>query len=79
MNQEKIRRNMISLVSHELRAPIAATVQYLEVILEGMAGMISSDAKELMRRCDARLREMLELISRWINLAVFDPAKMAAQ
>jgi len=77
LSQEKIRKNMVSLVSHELRAPIAATVQYLEVILEGMAGDISAEAQELIHRCDDRLREMLELISRWINLAVFDPLKMA--
>ena len=76
MGQEKIRRNMVSLISHELRAPIAATVQYLEVILEGMAGEVSSEAADLIHRCDERLREMLELISRWIHLAVFDPTKI---
>ncbi|RJR52877.1 MAG: response regulator [Desulfobacteraceae bacterium] len=75
--QEKIRRNMVSLVSHELRAPIAATVQYLEIILEGMAGEVSAEAKDLIRRSDERLREMLEMIGKWINLAVFDPRKMA--
>lgn len=75
--QEKIRRNMVSLVSHELRAPIAATVQYLEVILEGMAGEVSSEAKELIQRCDERLLEMLDMIGKWINLAVFDAKKMA--
>ena len=77
IGQEKIRRNMVSLVSHELRAPIAATVQYLEVILEGVAGEVSPEALELIHRCDERLREMLELVSKWINLAVFDPIKMA--
>jgi signal transduction histidine kinase len=44
VEHERIRRNMISLVSHELRAPLAATVQYLEVILGGMAGEIPSDS-----------------------------------
>jgi signal transduction histidine kinase len=77
IGQEKIRRNMVSLVSHELRAPIAATVQYLEVILEGVAGEVSSEAEDLIHRCDERLREMLELINKWINLAVFDPIKLA--
>jgi len=75
--QEKIRRNMVSLVSHELRAPIAATVQYLEIIMEGMAGEVSAEARDLIRRSDVRLREMLEMIGKWINLAVFDPRKMA--
>lgn len=77
IEQEKIRRNMISLVSHEFRAPLAATVQYLEVILGGMAGDISGEAKEMVERCNIRLREMLELLRKWLNLATFDPIKMA--
>jgi len=77
VEQEKVRRNMISLVSHELRAPLAATVQYLEVILGGMAGEISSEARELIDRCNVRLKEMLELFSRWLTLATLDPNKMA--
>lgn len=75
--QEKIRRNMISLVSHELRAPLAATVQYLEIILGGMAGQVSEEAMEMIERSDQRLREMLDLIGRWLNLATFDPLRMA--
>jgi len=75
--QEKIRRNMISLVSHELRAPLAATVQYLETILGGMAGQVSEEAMEMIDRSDHRLREMLDLIGRWLNLATFDPLRMA--
>lgn len=77
VEQERIRRNMISLVSHELRAPLAATAQYLEVILGGMAGKISSEAKEMIDRCDIRIKELLELLSRWLNLATFDPVNMA--
>ena len=77
VEREMRRRNMISLVSHELRAPLAATMQYLEVILGGMAGEISSEAKEMIDRCDIRLKELLELLSRWLNLATFDPKKMA--
>ncbi|NQT57062.1 MAG: response regulator [Desulfobacteraceae bacterium] len=77
IEQEKIRRNMISLVSHELRAPLAATVQYLEVILSGMGGKIPLKTKKLIDRCDIRLKEMLELLGRWLNLATFDPVKMA--
>jgi two-component system sensor histidine kinase/response regulator len=77
IEQERIRRHMISLVSHELRAPLAATVQYLEIILGGMAGEISAESTEMIQRCDVRLREMLELLGRWLSLATFDPAKMA--
>lgn len=77
LEQERTRQNMISLVSHEFRAPLAATIQYLEVILGGMAGDISPEAKEMMERCDVRLREMLELLGRWISLAIFDADKLS--
>jgi two-component system sensor histidine kinase/response regulator len=76
--QENTRRNMTSLVSHELRAPLAATVQYLEVVLAGIAGPISDEVKDMLSRCSLRLREMLEMIGRWLNLATFDPTRMAA-
>jgi len=75
--QEIIRRNMISLVSHEMRAPLAATIQYLEVILGGMAGDVSQEATEMIERCVVRLREMLELFGRWLKLATYDPQKSA--
>lgn len=75
--QERIRRNMISLVSHELRAPLAATVQYLEIILGGMAGEVPAEIRDLVDRCDVRLREMLDLLGRWLRLATFDPSRIS--
>lgn len=77
LKQERIRKNMISLVSHELSAPLSAAIQHLEVILAGMAGKVSPETRELIELCNGRLREMLELIRTWINLAVLDPVKMA--
>ncbi|MBW2021309.1 MAG: hybrid sensor histidine kinase/response regulator [Deltaproteobacteria bacterium] len=77
--QERIRKNMMSLVSHELRAPLAATVQYLEVILAGMSGEVSDEARELIHRCNSRLHEMLELFSRWLNMATFDKDKIVEE
>jgi two-component system sensor histidine kinase/response regulator len=75
--QERTRRNMTSLVSHELRAPLAATVQYLEVVLAGIAGPLSDEVRDMLSRCSQRLREMLEMIGRWLNLATFDPIRIA--
>lgn len=77
--QEQIRRNMISLVSHELSAPLSATIQHLQVILAGMAGEVSPETRELIELCNGRLQEMLDLIRTWINLAVLDPVRMAEQ
>ncbi len=75
--KERIRKNMMSLVSHELRAPLAVTVQYLEIILAGMAGKISFQSEDMIKRCVVRLREMLSLIGKWLNLSTFDPVKIS--
>jgi signal transduction histidine kinase len=77
LRQERIRRNMVSLVSHELSAPLSATIQHMEVILAGMAGEVAPGTRELIEICNRRLRDMLDLLRTWINLAVLDPTKMA--
>jgi signal transduction histidine kinase len=56
---------------------LAASIQYLEVILGGMAGEVSQEANEMIERCVVRLREMLELFSRWLKLATYDPQRSA--
>ncbi|MFH1152626.1 MAG: hybrid sensor histidine kinase/response regulator [Pseudomonadota bacterium] len=70
--QERIKNNLVSLVSHELKSPLGAAVQYLEIILNGMAGNVSPESEVLIQRSVSRLREMIDLINRWMSLATVD-------
>ncbi len=65
-----------SVVSHQLRAPIAAVRQNFEVILGNMAGEITDESREILTRASVRLDELMELIQDWLSLSKLDREKM---
>jgi len=60
--------NFITLVSHQLRSPVAAVMQYFEVIL---SGLIKDDSQKnhMLHKAKIRLEGLLELINDWLDIA----------
>ena len=67
--KETMRRNFITLVSHQLRSPLGSVKQYLGVIKEGFAGEVASKQKELMEKAVARVDDLLQLIDDWLDMS----------
>jgi signal transduction histidine kinase len=65
VEKERRRRDFMSVVSHGLRAPLAAIGQYMETLTEGSAGKLSEPQARIVERVKIRLNEMLLLIDRW--------------
>lgn len=65
---DKARADFVLVVTHELRAPIAAIQSFLRVILEGYAPNPAKQ-RELLERADARATEMLDLIANLLELS----------
>lgn len=74
--RKRLSEYFTSIVSHQLRTPIAAVSQYFEVLLGGMAGEIPGEAQRILNRANLRLHELMELIEDWLSLARFDPEKI---
>jgi signal transduction histidine kinase len=70
VEREMLKRRFVSFVSHQLKSPIAAVEQYLEV-LNRLAGTPDVEARrgEWIERCLERTREMRGLIEEWLTLA----------
>lgn len=70
VEREMLKRRFVSFVSHQLKSPIAAVHQYLEVLqrLEGTPGVEARRA-EWIGRCLERTKEMRMLIEDWLTLA----------
>lgn len=66
----------LSIVSHELRAPLAAVQNYLQVMLSGYAGPLTSDQETMLERSVLRLDEMSALISGVLDLARMHPEQL---
>lgn len=64
-----IEENFITMVTHQLRSPLVAIVQYFEVILAGMAGDVEEKQKAMLLRAKDRLEGLLGLINDWLDFA----------
>ncbi|MFO7917532.1 MAG: HAMP domain-containing sensor histidine kinase [Anaerolineae bacterium] len=67
------RSLFIRLVTHELRAPVAAIQSYLQLILEGYVP--EERMMEIVSKAERRAREQLDLISDLLSLARLSEAK----
>jgi signal transduction histidine kinase len=78
LRQEKklMEENFITMVSHQLRSPLVAIMQYYEVILGGMAGDVPEKQKEIILKSKARLESLINLITDWLDIARLDSGQI---
>ncbi len=63
----------LSIVSHELKRPLAAVENYLQILIGGYAGELTPKQKRLMERCTLRLIDLRTLISDILDFARIQP------
>lgn len=70
LDRELLRRKFITFVSHQLKTPLVAVHQYLDVLRRlGDAPAAAEKRDEWLGRCIHRTEEMQELIQDWLTLA----------
>jgi two-component system, sensor histidine kinase and response regulator len=67
--KEEVERKFVTLVSHQLKAPLGAVKQYLDVLLHTSRNRLPEDSIEWISRSQARIAEMIGLIQDWLMLA----------
>ncbi len=68
----------VSIISHELRAPLAAIENYLNVMLDGFAGEISDKQRRMLERSVLRVNDLRGLIGDVVDLARMRPEQIQA-
>jgi len=68
----------LSIVSHELKRPLAAVENYLQITLGGYAGEISDKQRRLLERSALRLADLRALISDILDFARMQPDQIRA-
>jgi len=63
-----MEENFITMVTHQLRSPLSAIVQFFEVILSDLISD-KEKQKEMIQRAKSRVEGLLDLINDWLNLA----------
>lgn len=67
--KEAMERNFITMVTHQLRSPLAAIFQYIEVLLSDIGGELSEIQREMLERARERLDGLLQLINDWLDMS----------
>ncbi|MBN1570743.1 MAG: response regulator [Acidobacteria bacterium] len=70
--KEEVERKFVTLVSHQLKGPLAAVKQYLDVLLYTCKDQFHGETLEWISRSQARISEMLNLIHDWLMMAKLD-------
>jgi two-component system, OmpR family, phosphate regulon sensor histidine kinase PhoR len=66
---DKVKSQFVSMVAHELRAPLAAIEGWLDVVLSGAAGNDEAQTRKWLGRAKGRAHSLLELVN---DLLVFN-------
>jgi len=64
--------HILSIIFHDLKAPLAAAESYNRLLLEGFVGQLSEEQKNIVQRSSKRLSDLLNLISNMIDFSRVD-------
>jgi signal transduction histidine kinase len=68
----------LSIVSHELKRPLAAVENYIQILIGGYAGELSAKQQRLLERSKLRLTDLRNLISDILDFARIQPDQIRA-
>ena len=64
----RIKENFVSIITHEMRAPLVVVEQYIEVILGGYTGVLQEKQAEILSQCKKRIKWLLALVNEWLDM-----------
>jgi len=66
---ERIKENFVSIITHEMRSPLVAVDQYHQIFLGGFAGELLPKQIEILTQCRQRIKWLLSLVNEWLSIA----------
>jgi len=72
---DEMKNDFVHMVSHELRAPLAAIKQQHAVILDGLAGELTPKQSELLGRAQVKIQGLLDLINDLLDVAKMEAGR----
>ena len=74
---DRLKSNFLATMSHELRTPLTSVIGYTEMMVEGLAGPISSDQREYLSTILAKADQLLSLITSVLDVASLESGQLA--
>ena len=78
LERELLKRRFITFVSHQLKSPLAAIHQYLEVMKRlGDSEEVKAKREQWLDRCLVRTEELTSIIEDWLTLASLERSSLS--
>jgi signal transduction histidine kinase len=76
---DRLKSNFLATMSHELRTPLTSVIGYAEMMVEGLAGPVSSDQKEYLTTILGKADQLLSLITSVLDVATLESGQLALE
>jgi signal transduction histidine kinase len=76
---DRLKTYFLAMASHDLKTPLAAVQSYLQVLLGGFVGDLEDEHRRMLERCSLRIRELFDLINRFLDLAQIEKGKVVEE
>ena len=79
VNLDRLKTYFLAMASHDLKTPLAAVQSYLQVLLGGFVGELNEEHGRILQRCSQRIKELFDLINRFLDLAQIEKGKVVEE
>jgi signal transduction histidine kinase len=69
---DRLKSNFLATISHELRTPLTSVIGYTEMLLEGLAGNVSSAQRDFLETILSKAEQLLQLISGLLDVSLLE-------
>ncbi len=66
---DQMKSDFVSLVSHEIRSPMNSVLMQLKVILDGLAGDVTSKQREMLTRASLKIGSLVDMASELLDIS----------
>ncbi len=66
---DQIKSDFVSMVAHEVKNPLSSVLMQLQVVLDGLAGEVSTKQTEILGRVSDKVKDLVSLSSELLDLA----------
>lgn len=73
---DRLKSNFLATVSHELRTPLTSIIGYSEMLVEGLAGEMTTEQHEFVRTIHEKGEQLLALIMGLLDLSKLESGTM---
>lgn len=74
---DRLKNQFVRMVAHELRAPLGAISQYLDVLISGTVAGDTDRQTKMLQRCQERTGALLTLIDDLLDLSSIEAGRVA--